>query len=415
MTEEEFNRFEFHFGVILFRTKRFQAIMDRLGKSRISKPAGWALLYLMPVAAAIGAYIFLTEAAVLLSPRGAEVVSYIHTISPLANIGLPGINPYLPIVDGWAALVVAMIVHEGAHGIVARSLGLPVKSSGLLFFLVVPIGAFVDVDEDAMRGARSSYAGRVLGAGAGINLVVAIVCLLALAATVGAFTPAASGAGIIGVAQGSPAYNAGLRPGDIVTSVDGRNVTDLDSVLGPNTTLKAGESINMTVFESGRLVDVNGVKLACCDVIENTQTGQNVSYPYIGVEQITGASLTATASAYAAPLSNIYLYFCVPTLPACQTRVPYSSDLAPFYKSSLGVAAVPLANFLYWLFFLNFNLAIFNALPIYPLDGGQAFLVGLKGLGRGRLTDRTALTITGLVTVVVLGLVLGIVIGPYLV
>jgi membrane-associated protease RseP (regulator of RpoE activity) len=85
-----------------------------------------------------------------------------------------------------------------------------------------------------------------------------------------------------------------------------------------------------------------------------------------------------------------------------------------FYTSSLGPATVSLANVLYWIFFLNFNLAIFNALPIYPLDGGQAFLVGVKALGRGRLSDATAMRITSAVTLAVVLLIFGIVVGPYL-
>ena len=74
---------------------------------------------------------------------------------------------------------------------------------------------------------------------------------------------------------------------------------------------------------------------------------------------------------------------------------------------------VPVASLLYWVFFLNFNLAIFNALPIYPLDGGQAFLVGVKALGRGRMSDATAMRITTAVTLAVVALLLGVVAGPY--
>jgi hypothetical protein len=208
MEPEGYKRFEFQYGIILLRTRRFQSLMDRLGASRIAKSAGWVFLYLLPVAAAIGFYLFLSEAGVLLSPRGAAVISYVRTLSPLANLGLPGINPYLPIVDGWIALVIGMIVHEGSHGVVARSLGLPVKSSGLLFLLFVPIGAFVDVDETAIRQSKASYSGRVLAAGAGVNLIVGLVCLLLLMALVSGMTPAAKGIAVVQVTLPSPASKA---------------------------------------------------------------------------------------------------------------------------------------------------------------------------------------------------------------
>ncbi|HKT22070.1 MAG TPA: site-2 protease family protein, partial [Nitrososphaerales archaeon] len=222
MGSDEFKRVEFQYGVILVRTKRFQSLMDRLGATRISKPMGWVLLYLLPASAFFGFYLFLSEASILLSPRGADVAAYVRTIGPLANLGLPGINPYLPVVDGWIALIIAMVIHEGAHGIVARSLGLPVKASGLLFFLFVPIGAFVDVDETAIKQAKSSYSARVLAAGAGVNLIAGLACLLMLVLIVGSFVPAAAGAGIVGVASNGPAANGGLKVGDIVTQFDGK-------------------------------------------------------------------------------------------------------------------------------------------------------------------------------------------------
>ncbi len=414
MGSEEYKRFEFNYGIILLRTRRFQSLMDRIGSNRISKPAGWLLLYVLPVAAALGFYLFLSELGILLSPRGSEVASYVRTLSPLANLGLPGINPYLPIVDGWVALVVAMVIHEGAHGIVARSLGLPVKAAGLLFFLFVPIGAFVDVDETALKETRSSYSGRVLAAGAGINLLVGLLCLLILLASVGSFHPAVSGAGIVNVASGAPAANAGIRPGDIVTQLDGRNLTDLNTVLGPNTTLKAGESVNLTVYRGGQILHFDNIQLACCDVIQNLNTKQNISYPYIGVSQISGSDLNSLVSSYSSPFSNPWQYVCIPTLPACQTRVPFSDALGSFYASPLGTAAVPFTTLVYWMFFLNFNLAIFNALPIYPLDGGQAFLVGVKALGGGKLSERASMRITSTVTLAVVAMILGVIAGPYL-
>ncbi|MDE1852250.1 MAG: site-2 protease family protein [Thaumarchaeota archaeon] len=411
--EEDFKRAEFHYGIILVRTKRFQSIMDRLGARKVSKPTGWVLLYLMPVAAAFGFYLFLSEAAILLSARGAEVASYVRTLGPLANLGLPGINPYIPVVYGWIALIVAMVIHEGAHGVIARSLGLPVKASGLLFILFVPIGAFVDVDEAAIKQAKASHSGRVLAAGAGINLVVGVVCLLILVGMVGSFSPAVSGAGIITVAPGAPAATAGIMPGDVITQMNGRNITDIGSVIGPNTTLKAGQTVNLTVYRDGRVLHFS-VQLACCYVIENLRTGQNTTYPYIGVGQVTGTELVSDVSTYAAPLSNLWQYVCIPTIPQCQTRVPFSDTLAGFYKSPFGSAAPPLANLVYWLFFINFNLAIFNALPIYPLDGGQAFAVGVKALGRGRLGEAAQMRITALATLAVVALLLGVIAGPYL-
>ncbi len=418
MEEKEYKRFESYYGLItLVRTRRFQAIMDRLGGNRISKPAGWFLLYVMPVAAAIGFYIFVSEVGILLSPRGSAVISYIHTLSPLANLGIPGINPYLPIFDGWIALVIAMIIHEGAHGIVARSLGLPVKASGLLFFLFVPIGAFVDVDENAIKSAPASHSGRVLAAGAGINLVVGLLCLVLLVGMVSTMRPASQqGIGVVVVAN-SPLSKAGVQTYDYILAIDGTPLND-PSAISSSPWYKINNTVLVTLWRDGNTFEKN-VTISY-QLLENVSSGQTFKSPFIGLSLGTPgtqsvSSLQGLVSTYAgAAFTQPFLYVCIPTLPTCQTHVPFSDTMSPFYTSSLGPGVIPAVNLIYWIFFLNFNLAIFNALPIYPLDGGQAFMVGVKALGKGKLSEKTVMRITAAATLAVIGLILGVIAVPWL-
>jgi len=417
MEPGDYKRFEFQYGIILLRTRRFQSLMDRLGASRISKPVGWFLLYVMPVAAAIGFYLFLSELGILFSPRGAAVASYVRTLSPLANLGIPGINPYLPIVDGWIALVIAMIIHEGMHGIVARSLGLPVKAAGLLFFLIVPIGAFVDVDENAIKTAPSSYSGRVLAAGAGINLMAGLICLLLLVGVVSTMRPASQqGIGVV-VAADSPLSKAGIQTYDYILDVNGIPLND-PSAISTSSWYKINNTVTLTVFRGGTTFEKN-VTLSY-QLLQNSSSGQTFKSPFIGVSFINPGtqsvpSLQSVVNAYTgAALTKPFTYVCIPTLPTCQSVVPFSDTLSPFYTSSLGAIMSPLANLLYWIFFLNFNLAIFNALPIYPLDGGQAFMVGVKALGKGKLSEKTLLRITGAATLAVITMIFAVIAGPWL-
>ncbi len=387
--------------------------MDRLGRNRISRPASWFLLYFMPVAAAIAFFLFLSELAILLSPRGAQIGSLIRSLGPLANLGLPGINPYLPIVNGWIALLVAMVIHEGAHGIVARSLGLPVKSSGLMFFLILPIGAFVDIDEDALKTAKAADSGRVLAAGAGINFIVGIVCLLLLFGVVSAMKPASTqGFGVI-VTTNSPISNAGVETYDYITAVNGIPINDV-SAISSSPWYKIGNVVNVTVWRDGVYLYRN-VTIGS-QPFQNLTSGQVFQAPLLGVSTqspsvgaLNGLVSTYTNSFFRSPA----LYLCIPTFPNCQGVVPFSDTRSGFYNSYYGPSLIPLAGMLYWLFFINFNLAIFNSLPIYPLDGGQAFRVGVKALGRGRLSERTLARITGGATLAVIALLLGVIAGPY--
>ena len=110
---------------------------------------------------------------------------------------IPGINPYLPIIYGWIGIVVGIVAHEGAHGVIAKSLGFEVKSSGLLFFLILPIGAFVEVDDSKMKESRARESLRVLSAGPTINVIIGMISLLGIFLIVLGLSPAVNGLTVI--------------------------------------------------------------------------------------------------------------------------------------------------------------------------------------------------------------------------
>jgi len=405
-TEEKPKRFEFIYGLIMLRTTRFTSLMDRMGRNRITKSVGWFLLYLLPIGAGIGFYIFLSNFALSFSSQIHRVGTAVRTISPLAYLGLPGINPYIPLLDGWAALIIAMIIHEGAHGVVARSLGYPVKSSGLIFFLVIPIGAFVEVDEKALKAAPARDSLRILAGGAGVNFVAGIVFLILLSNVVSGMSPAANGIPIDQVNVGSPAAAAGLQHGDFLLAVNGILYND-SSNLSSAPWYRPGQVINLTIYRQGKIIQIPSLTLGT--------NPNNSSEGFIGISSVSLSDLRGTVSTYSkAFLSQPITYFCIPAFPRCQTIDPFSDQLSVFYTSSFGSSLVPLANFLYWMFFLNLNLAIFNAMPIYPLDGGQSFEAAIKGLGRGRISDKAVSRITSGVTLATLFLVASLPFAAYL-
>ena len=89
------------------------------------------------------------------------------------------------------------------------------------------------------------------------------------------------------------------------------------------------------------------------------------------------------------------------------------SSMADKYTSPVFGAyyTIP-ANLFFWLWFINFNVAIFNALPIGPLDGGQLYnsLIDKKTQNKkGILRHSSKLLTYGMVIVVVLSIAL-----PYL-
>jgi len=407
---------------LMLRTRRGLNLMEKLGKWKVTRPLAWVMLYLMPIGDALALYVISIEVTALyFSPQSHAILSTVRTISPLANFLLPGINPYLPL-SVWLAVIVAVVIHEASHGIVARSLGLKIKSAGVLLLLVLPIGAFVEVDDKQLKQSRSRDSLRVLGAGSGINFIVGIACVLLLILTVSAMTPAVKGAAVVGVVPDtatlhSPAAIAGIQPGDFIVAINNSPITDLGVLR--NGSFSVGEKVNVTIWRDGQTRTINNLALGNYTVTTvNETSGQSTStsYPFMGVDESSYASLKGVAGAYsnAYKSSPITYLVDIPTFGAAQQVVPFSSLLSGFYTSPLGSLTPVVTSALYWMFFVNFNLAIFNSLPIYPMDGGQAFESFLRGAGRGRISDELARRVTTGVTLAIFFALFVVIAGPYI-
>jgi len=95
-----------------------------------------------------------------------------------------------------------------------------------------------------------------------------------------------------------------------------------------------------------------------------------------------------------------------------QGAVPYSDLMASKYTSTLGPFFPAVANLLFWLWFINFNVGIFNALPIGPLDGGQLYGGIIENKAKSKTLAKNANLI---LTVVMVGIVLASLVLPYVI
>jgi len=65
-----------------------------------------------------------------------------------------------------------------------------------------------------------------------------------------------SGVEATSVVTDSPAGRAGLRPGDVVLSVDGERVESVGALQGLMTGARIGRTVAVTVWREGRVVDL---------------------------------------------------------------------------------------------------------------------------------------------------------------
>lgn len=402
--KEEVKKVELKFPLIFLRTESFQTAFEWLGKRMVTRPLSWIALYLMPIMAAIGMYLIINSiVAILTRPEVSEVQ---RSLGPQSYIMLPGINPYLPIVYGWAGIVVGIIVHEGAHGVIARSLGYSVKSSGLLFLLVIPIGAFVDVDENELEKGRAKDATRVMAAGPAMNIIVGIVCLLLLINLVYGMQPRVDGIYVFEVIDSMPAKEAGVMPRDLIVEVNGIKVNELKELANVLSKKNVGDVIILTIARGEYWDEKFSIPI---------KLEEHEGKAMIGV-RVGSLGVTQTLNNYKfLTLQNPVIFLIPPTLGFSQTFVPFSDLMHRFYTHPIGNIYYPLSQLLFWIWFVNFNLALFNSLPIFPLDGGQALKKALRARLEGFLGKTNVNIIVYLVTVIMVSLVVSMIVLPYLV
>ncbi|MFC7235427.1 site-2 protease family protein [Halosegnis marinus] len=140
---------------------------------------------------------------------------------------IPGVNDFLPVSAAPAillGLLVGLVVHEGGHGLLCRVEDIDIDSMGLALFAFIPVGAFVEPDEESRTAANRGSQTRMFAAGVTNNFAVSVVAFLLLfGPLVGAIAPVA-GVPVGDALDGSAAQSAGLEFGDVVTSVDGEAV-----------------------------------------------------------------------------------------------------------------------------------------------------------------------------------------------
>jgi membrane-associated protease RseP (regulator of RpoE activity) len=148
---------------------------------------------------------------------------------PLLLVGLPGVNPIIPIWYGIFGLAVAIIMHEFAHGILTRVADLKVKSLGIIA-CVVPIGAFVEPDEEALKATEKKKRMRIFAVGPATNIFFAIICALIFSwVFMGSIQPIAEGVLVSGTLEDSPGDEAGIdKLWMQITEINGTSITDVD-------------------------------------------------------------------------------------------------------------------------------------------------------------------------------------------
>jgi membrane-associated protease RseP (regulator of RpoE activity) len=322
---------------------------------------------------------------------------------------IPGINEYVPsTLAVWLAFIITIAVHEFGHGILCRVENIKVKTMGALI-AIIPIGFFVEPDEEELDKTKGMAKVRMFGAGITNNLVVGFSCFFLLILCMGLVTPVSQPV-IHGVYKDYPAASAGIPTGSIVTAVNGVPVNSRSDVSTILNTTKPGNTLTLTV-EKDKIVKDYPLTLTAWpgDTLGRTSG-------FMGVEYYDGAAVMSVIQGMLSPL-GFFQFLIVPF--ANDSGVQFLRILA-FETPDTIYYQVPFEGFwgvvhlLFWCAWININVGIFNAIPMIPLDGGYIFKEGVD-----RLLDRRGLLkyssyVTGAVTYLMLIVLVSLIALPYL-
>ena len=218
----------------------------------------------------------------------------------------------------------------------------------------------------------------VIFAGPGTNLVFAVL-LIALVYMVG--VPSEASRTVDRVDAGSPAAAAGLRAGDEIVAVNGRNATDFDE-LSRLIRSSEGDAIKVAVRRGNDVVVLQPEKTRLSEDgrwvfgfrpdIEHRRYG-----PVKSLELSVRESLRVT-QAIGESLGRIV---------TGKGREEISSPVGIVDASSEVIDEGGIRLYLRILAFISLSLAILNLLPLLPLDGGHIAFSLVEGL-RGRAVGR---------------------------
>jgi len=316
---------------------------------------------------------------------------------------LPGVNDFVPSTFAvWFAFVLTIAVHEFGHGILCRVEQIKVRTMGVLL-AVIPIGFFVEPDEEELEKAPGGPKSRIFGAGITNNLVVGFLCAGLLILALGQVAPLSAPV-IYGVYQGYPAHGAGVPQNAILKTVNGHEVRTEAEVAAIMNLTRPGDRMTVGVEKDGVPATFDLTLAAWPENVSSTG--------FMGVTYYPGSEVTDTLHRLGQPAGLLYLLVLPFDMGGYLRFLAFESPEEAFFQ-------VPFAGFwglihlLFWSAWININVGIFNALPMVPLDGGYIMKEGVHSLLRRRGKEAYADRVVVLFSTLILAMIIAIIAVPY--
>jgi regulator of sigma E protease len=296
-------------------------------------------------------------------------------------------------------LIFLIVVHELGHMLTAKALGVRVPEFGIGFgppllkkkigsttysFRIILLGGFAKMagmnDEaegpDTFPAKAPWRRALIIFAGPLANILAAVAILAVVLMTSGAVT--AVKPEVQQVEPGSMAEEVGIRPGDRLVAVDGQRIEAWDGFSREVSQRRPGEEIRVTVERGGEERTFSGVLGADPEDPERALVGVR---PEVEMTRYGPFEAVGMAIEQVVRVTGVLVTFVGELLTG--ERDLYRNVTGPVGIASVGATSVEQGFFPQLLALISLNLALFNLLPILPLDGGHLFFIATeKVLGR---------------------------------
>jgi len=231
------------------------------------------------------------------------------------------------------SIPIVLVVHEGAHGIVATLEKIKIKTGGFAIFIAMFAG-FVEPDEEEFDNAKKVSRLRVIGAGATANVIFAFAlgailltnpffAMILPEPMLGWFYESPEGVLVLSVIEGGGAEKAGMKENDIITKINGVEIiTPMDFL---KVDLSPGDTAAVSVLRDNQSLEFSVVIMPAPDDPERG---------LVGIMRDNNLAFK--------PIYNF---------------IEWNNP--------------QLSMFLLWLWMISFFIGIINMLPLPILDGGK--------------------------------------------
>jgi membrane-associated protease RseP (regulator of RpoE activity) len=317
---------DFYGPILMRRTQKMRGWINSIAQF---SPRFWRWTMNIGVIIAIGGMIISVYVFIMALTNTIQTPQISQVGILLPGVDVPGSPVFIPVVSGLIAIISVLVIHEFAHGILARAEGVGIKSIGVFFLGFIPGGAFVELDEESFAKAKRSSKLRISAAGSISNFSLGLIGLAVFWVISSLFIPYAfqsDGLTIASVTPNGPSEGI-LEAGMVVTSINGYpvNGVDLSDLMGK---FKPGDKLTF-VTDQGTFIITAGANPS------------NQSRAYAGNRYEQHLVIKPEVSKI---LGNIIPWFLYDLSDVC-----------------------------YYIFLLNIMIGLVNLLPMKPLDGAAIF------------------------------------------